>query len=151
VATVADTPLSHASVEAAQRRQWDEFYRVLHERPVLQTYRELFAPDVEVRDPAGHWSGVNAWSAEEREAITFRVRARIMDVLAGSNITMLKVDFCNPAESPGHCPHRRPSYIALVTGARTSQGSTTPAEHSRSGETGPARPVGPKLRSGMGC
>ena len=70
MATVAGTPMSHASAAAAQRRQWNQFYRVLHERPIPRTYEELFAPEVDVRGPAGHWYGINAWSAEEREAIT---------------------------------------------------------------------------------
>jgi hypothetical protein len=49
-----------AGAAAAQSQQWNQFYRVLHERPVPRTYEELFAPEVDVRDPAGHWHGINA-------------------------------------------------------------------------------------------
>jgi RNA polymerase sigma-70 factor, ECF subfamily len=132
MATVAGTPMSHVSAAAAQRRQWVQFYRVLHERPIPRTYEELFAPEVEVRDPAGHWHGINAWSAEEREAITLGVRAKVMDVLASSDITILEIDFCNPAEWPGHCPPQA-TFIHRVSDGRTRQLQIHyPAEHSPS-------------------
>jgi len=137
MATVAGTPMSHASVEAAQRQQWEEFYRVLHERPVPRTYSELFAPDVDVRDPAGHWRGVRAWSAEEREAITVGVRATIVDVLASSEITIVEIDFCNPAEWPGHCPPRATFIHRLSDGRSRQLRIYYPAEHSRSDKTAP--------------
>ena len=139
MATVADTPMSHASVETAQRRQWDEFYRVLHERPVPRTYSELFAPDVDVRDPAGHWCGIRAWSAEERKAIALGVRARIVDVLASSDITIVEIDFCNPAEWPGHCPPQATFIHRLRDGRSRQLRIHYPAEHPRPGETGPGR------------
>jgi RNA polymerase sigma factor (sigma-70 family) len=120
MATAADTPMSHAGVEAARRRQWEEFYRVLHDRPVPRTYRELFIPDVDVRDPAGHWRGVSAWSAEEQEAITLGVRARITGVLASSSITIVEIDFCNPAEWPGHCPPQA-TFIHRLSDGRSRQ------------------------------
>jgi len=138
LSTVAGTPLSHASVEAVQRRQWEEFYRILHERPMPRTYQELFAPDVDVRDPAGHWRGINAWSAEEREAITLGVRAKIMDVLASSDITVIEIDFCNPAEWPGHCPPQA-TFIHRLSDGRSHQLSIHyPSEHPPSGDAGPA-------------
>ena len=120
MATVAGTPMSHASAAAAQRQQWNQFYRVLHERPIPQTYEQLFAPEVDVRDPAGHWHGINTWSAEEREAITLGVRATIMDVLASSDITILEIDFCNPVEWPGHCPPQA-TFIHRLSDGRTRQ------------------------------
>jgi len=64
--------MSHADLQAAQRTQWEEFYRLVHHHPLPQTYQELFTPDVDVRDLAGHWCGIKAWSAEERDAITPR-------------------------------------------------------------------------------
>ena len=51
MATASGTPMSHADLEAAQRTQWEEFYRLVHQQPVPRTYQELFAPDVDVRDP----------------------------------------------------------------------------------------------------
>jgi hypothetical protein len=30
--------------------------------------------------------------------------ARIVDILAASNITVLEIDFSNPADYPDHCP-----------------------------------------------
>src|SRR5262249_11638044 len=135
MATVAGTPMSHASIVAAQRQQWDQFYRVLHEQPTPRTYEGLFAPEVDVRDPAGHWHGITAWSAEEREAITLGVRARIMDVLASSDITILEIDFCNPAEWPDHCPPQA-TFIHRLSDGRSRQLTIHyPAEHSRSDET----------------
>ncbi|HWC40423.1 MAG TPA: sigma-70 family RNA polymerase sigma factor [Actinomycetota bacterium] len=104
MATVAGTPLSHATLEAARRTQWEEFYRLVHQQPVPRTYQELFAPDVDVRDPSGHWSGIDAWSAEERDAITVGVHACIVGVLASSELTVLEIDFTIPATWPDHCP-----------------------------------------------
>jgi hypothetical protein len=57
-----------------------------------------------VRDTAGHWRGIEAWSAEEREAINVGVRATIVDVLASNDITVLEIDFTNPPEWLDHCP-----------------------------------------------
>jgi len=132
MATAAGTPMSHASAAAAQRQQWNQFYRVLHERPIPRTYEQLFAPDVDVRDPAGHWHGINAWSAEEREAITVGVRATIVDVLASSDITILEIDFSNPAEWPDHCPPQA-TFVHRLGDGRTRQLQIHyPAEHPRS-------------------
>ena len=117
----------------------EQAYRVLYERPVPRTYSELFAPDVVVRDPAGHWRGVRAWSAEERKAIALGVRARIVDVLASSDITILEIDFSNPAEWRGHCPPQA-TFIHRLSGGRSRQLRIHyPAERPRSGETGPGR------------
>jgi RNA polymerase sigma-70 factor (ECF subfamily) len=129
MATIAGTPLSHASIEAVRRQQWAEFYRIVHDRPVPRTYSELFTPDVDVRDPAGHWHGVSAWSAEEREAIALGVRARILDVLASGDITIVEIDFCNPAEWPGHCPPQA-TFIHRLSDGRSGQLRIHyPAEH----------------------
>jgi len=138
MATAAGTPLSHTGIVAAQRRQWEEFYRIIHDRPVPRTYQALFAPDVDVRDPAGHWRGVTAWSAEERAAITLGVRAKIMDVFASGGITIVEIDFSNPAEWPDHCPPQA-TFIHRLNGGRSCQLRIHyPVEHPRSGGTGPA-------------
>jgi RNA polymerase sigma-70 factor (ECF subfamily) len=102
--TIAGTALSHAAVETRRRTQWEAFYRALHEQPSPRTYRDLFAPDIDVRDRSGHWIGVETWSAHEREAIALGVRARIVDLLASSDVTVLEIDFANPASAPNHCP-----------------------------------------------
>lgn len=102
--TVAGTSMSHAGLETSRHQAWEEFYRLLHERPEPRTYRDLFTADVDVRDTAGHWHGIEQWSAEEREAIARGVRAVVVGVLAASDITVLEVDFRNPAEAPSHCP-----------------------------------------------
>jgi RNA polymerase sigma-70 factor (ECF subfamily) len=104
--TAADTAWSHAARNDAQRHTWEQFYRTLQERPEPRTYADLFAPDVEVRDASGHWHGIPDWSAEERAAITVGVRATVVDVLAGPDLTVLEVDFANPAEWPDHCPQQ---------------------------------------------
>ena len=48
--TIASTPLSHADLVAGQRQTWEDFYRMLHNRPEPRTYQDLFAADVDVRD-----------------------------------------------------------------------------------------------------
>jgi RNA polymerase sigma-70 factor (ECF subfamily) len=120
MATVAGTPLSHAGLEAAQRGQWQQFYRFVHQQPVPRTYAELFAPDVDVRDPAGHWHGIDAWSAEERDAISVGVRATVVGVLASSDLTVLEIDFSNPASSPGHCPPQA-TFVHSLSEGRSRQ------------------------------
>ena len=120
MATAAGTPMSHAGIEAAQRRQWEEFYRLVHQQPVPRTYTELFAPDVDVRDPAGRWYGVEAWSAEERGAITLGVRATITGVLASSDITVLEIDFANPPAWPDHCPPQA-TFVHRLSQGRSRQ------------------------------
>ena len=99
-----DEAPSRSAVEADRREQWEGFYCAVHERPAAGTYRDLFADDVDVRDRSGHWSGVETWSAHEREAIAAGVRATVVDVLAGNDVTVVEIDFTNPAEWPDHCP-----------------------------------------------
>jgi RNA polymerase sigma factor (sigma-70 family) len=103
-ATLAGTPMSRARLEAGRHAQWADFYRTLHERPVSGTYRDLFTSNVDVRDTVGHWVGVNTWSAHEHEAIGLGVRATLLGVLAGDDITVLEIDFTNPEQWPDHCP-----------------------------------------------
>jgi RNA polymerase sigma-70 factor (ECF subfamily) len=119
-ATAAGTPLSQAPAEAAARQQWAEFYREVHERPVPRTYRELFAPDVDVRDPAGQWHGISAWAAEERSAISVGVRAAILGVLASREFTVVEIGFRNPAEWPDHCPPHA-TFVHRLAGGRSRQ------------------------------
>jgi RNA polymerase sigma-70 factor (ECF subfamily) len=57
-----------------------------------------------VRDTFGHWHGIEAWAAEERNAISVGVRATVVDILAARNVTVLEIDFRNPPECPDHCP-----------------------------------------------
>ena len=120
IATASGTPRSHADLQAAQRRQWEEFYRLVHQQPVPRTYQELFAPDVDVRDPTGHWCGIEAWSAEEREAITIGVRASVVAVLASSEFTVVEIDFSNPATSPDHCPPQA-TFVHQLSHGRSRQ------------------------------
>ena len=103
-ATTAGTPLSQEAVEAAQRQRWENFYRDLHERPSPRPTRTCSLPMSTSADPAGHWCGIRDWSAEERDAISVGVGARIVGVLASHDITVLEIDFSNPAEWPDHCP-----------------------------------------------
>lgn len=104
MAAAAETSASHAALESAQREQWESFYHVLHERPVPQTYRDMYTMDVDVRDTNGHWCGIDEWSAHEAVAITRGVRARIVGLLASPGITVLEIDFANPDQWPDHCP-----------------------------------------------
>ncbi|MER7579603.1 sigma-70 family RNA polymerase sigma factor [Kitasatospora sp. NPDC097691] len=119
-ASAEGAPTDHARMEAVRHRQWHEFYTALHERPVPRTYRDLFAADVEVRDAVGRWSGIERWSAHEREAIARGVRARIVGVLAARDLTVVEVDFTNPASAPGHCPAQATFVHTLVDGRSTT-------------------------------
>jgi hypothetical protein len=130
MATASGTPMSHADLEAAQRTRWEEFYRLVHQQPVPRTYQELFAPDVDVRDPAGHWYGIEAWSAEEHDAITLGVHASVVGVLASSELTVLEIDFSNPATWPDHCPPQATFVHRLSKGRSRQLRIHYPGEHS---------------------
>jgi RNA polymerase sigma-70 factor (ECF subfamily) len=104
MSTVAATPMSQAALESAQRTQWADFYRTVHDSPTPKTYREMFTSDVDVSDPASRWRGIAEWSAEERAAISIGVRAKVVALLASRDLTVLEIDFDNPAEWPDHCP-----------------------------------------------
>jgi RNA polymerase sigma-70 factor (ECF subfamily) len=100
---------------------------------VPRTYQELFAPDVDVRDPAGHWHGIEAWSAEEREAIVLGVRASVVDGLATSALTVVEIDFSNPATSPDHCPPHATFVHRLSKGRSRQLRIHYPRKHASSG------------------
>jgi len=116
--TVSRTTTTHARLEAAQLDQWQEFYRTLYERPLPRTYQDLFAPDVDVRDTTGHWVGIPEWSSHERKAITLGVRATIVTLLASRDISVLEIDFSNPAAQPNHCP-RHATFVHRLEGGRS--------------------------------
>jgi len=104
--TAEGSALSQASLEGHRRAEWEHFYSQLHHSPEPRTYRDRYAPDVDVRDTVGRWSGINAWSAHEREAIVLGVRAQIISAWASNDLTILEIDFTNPDSAPGHCPPR---------------------------------------------
>ena len=117
--TVANST-SHADLESAQRRRWDDFYRVLHDSPVPRTYTDLFARDVDVSDAAGCWHGIDQWSTEERAAISIGVRAKVVGLLASRDMTVLEIDFDNPPEWPGHCPPQA-TFVHRLHGGRSQR------------------------------
>lgn len=102
----ADSALSHAELQRARRIEWEGFYAELHEAPIARTYRDTYAPQVEVSDGVGRWRGVLDWSTHEREAIEIGVRATIVGVVASRDMTVLDIDFTNPAWADDHCPPR---------------------------------------------
>lgn len=102
----ADSALSHADLQRQRRSEWEDFYAELHQAPVAETYRATYAPQVEVSDGVGRWRGVMEWSTHEREAIEIGVRATIVGVVASRDITVLDIDFTNPAWADDHCPPR---------------------------------------------
>jgi hypothetical protein len=61
-----------------------------------------------------------------------------MDVLASGDITIVEIDFSNPAEWPGHCPPQATFIHRLSDGRSRQLRIHYPAEHPRPGETGPA-------------
>lgn len=120
IATAAGAAPSHATVETSQRLVWADFYRTVREKPTPRTYRDLFIDDVDVRDCVGHWHGIEAWSAEERDAISAGVRAAVVDVLASTGITVVEVDFANPDDWPDHCPPHA-TFVHRVTDGRSDR------------------------------
>jgi hypothetical protein len=108
--------LSQAERDRQQAAEWTHFYTELHDAPEPHTYRHAYAPDVEVTDGIGTWRGLAAWSAHEREAITLGVRATIVGVVAGAGVTVLEIDFRNPASAADHCPPRSTFVHRLVDG-----------------------------------
>lgn len=112
--TVEGSVLSHADLERARRSQWEDFYATLHQAPVPHTYADVFAADVDVTDRVGRWHGVEDWSAHEREAIELGVRATIVGLTASTDMTILEIDFVNPALAADHCPPRSTFVHRLV-------------------------------------
>jgi RNA polymerase sigma-70 factor (ECF subfamily) len=108
--------LSQVSLEARRRAEWEHFYAELHESPVPRTYRDTYTDDVDVTDAVGQWSGIEAWAAHEREAIVLGVRAQIISLCASSDLTILEIDFTNPAWAPEHCPPRSTFVHQLAEG-----------------------------------
>jgi RNA polymerase sigma-70 factor (ECF subfamily) len=91
-------------LEASRAEEWETFYRRLQETPEPATYRGLYHSDVSVHDQGGSWTGIEAWSAEEREAIDVGVRASIVGLVASRTVNVVELDFHNPPWATGHCP-----------------------------------------------
>jgi hypothetical protein len=114
----AGSALSEVDLQRAQRSQWEDFYTALHGAPVAHTYRDAYAPDVEVTDRVGCWLGIEEWSAHEREAIEIGVRATIVGLVASRNLTVVDIDFTNPTWADDHCPPRS-TFVHRLTGGRS--------------------------------
>lgn len=69
-------------------------------------------------DGVGRWRGLEEWSAHEREAIEIGVRANVVGLVASRDITVLDIDFANPAWADDHCPPRS-TFIHHLTGGRS--------------------------------
>jgi RNA polymerase sigma-70 factor (ECF subfamily) len=110
------SPLSQAALEQTRRETWEAFYVDLHDSPVPHTYRTTYSTDVAVTDHLGSWRGIEAWSAHEREAIELGVRARIVGLVASRDLTILEIDFSNPAWAAEHCPPRSTFVHRLADG-----------------------------------
>ncbi len=116
--TATAATLAHIDLERRRRSEWEGFYATLHEAPVPRTYRDTYAPDVEVTDRVGRWRSLEEWSAHEREAIEIGVRANIVGLVASRDITVLDIDFSNPAWAHDHCPPRS-TFVHHLTGGRS--------------------------------
>jgi len=116
--TTADSAAAHADLERRRRSEWEGFYVELHNAPVPDTYRYSYAPDVEVTDRVGLWRGLEEWSAHEREAIDLGVRANIVGLVASRDLTVLDIDFTNPAWADDHCPPRS-TFVHRLTAGRS--------------------------------
>ena len=113
-----DPLLSRNEVERNRRAEWEGFYAEVHEKPMPRTYRATYATDVEVTDRNGRWQGVREWSDHERAAIVLGVRARIVDLIASRDITVIEIDFTNPAWASDHCPPRS-TFVHRLAGGRS--------------------------------
>lgn len=111
---------SQARLEATRRAEWEHFYAELHEAPAPRTYRDTYAADVAVSDTIGRWSGIDAWSAHERHAIVLGVRAKIAGLWASTDLTILEIDFINPAWAADHCPPHS-TFVHHLTDGRSKR------------------------------
>lgn len=116
--TATDAGLSHVDLERRRRYEWEGFYAELHDAPVAHTYRDAYASDVGVTDRVGHWQGVEEWAAHERGAIEIGVRANIVGLVASRDLTVLEIDFTNPAWADDHCPPRS-TFVHHLAGGRS--------------------------------
>jgi RNA polymerase sigma-70 factor (ECF subfamily) len=116
--TVGSSTFAQADLERQRRQEWEDFYATLHEAPVPRTYRATYEPGIEVTDGVGRWRGIEEWSAHEREAIALGVRARIIGLIAGRDVTILEIDFTNPAWAADHCPPRS-TFVHRLDGGRS--------------------------------
>jgi RNA polymerase sigma-70 factor (ECF subfamily) len=114
--TLEASDLSHAEMERTRREEWEQFYAELHQAPVPRTYRDAYAPDVDVTDGIGRWRGLGLWCAHERDAIRLGVRATNVGLVASPDITILEVDFTNPIGAADHCPPRSTFVHRLASG-----------------------------------
>lgn len=112
---VASLP-ARGDIEQNRRTEWEAFYAELHEKPEPRTYQSAYTPDVEVTDRNGRWHGVQEWSDHERKAIVLGVRARIAGLVASRDITVIEIDFTNPASAAAHCPPRSTFVHRLADG-----------------------------------
>ena len=115
-----DSLVSREVLEQSRRADWESCYADLHERPVPRTYRATYAADVVVSDLNNTWRGIRERSDHERDAIVLGVRARIVDVVAGSDVTVLEIDFTNPDWAADHCPPRS-TFVHHLTDGRSGR------------------------------
>jgi len=113
---LTSSPLVHMDLERDRRRVWEAFYAELHDAPVPHTYQDMHTSDIEVTDHVGRWHGLEDWSAHERDAIELGVRAQIVGLVAGHDVTILEIDFTNPEWASDHCPPRSTFVHRLVDG-----------------------------------
>ena len=127
MATASGTPMSHADLQAAQRTQWEEFYRLVHHQPVPQTYQELFTPDVDVRDPAGHWRGIEP--GQRKSATRSPSGCAPPSSTCWPAASSPSWRSTSPTRRPGLtiARPRRPSCTGSARAVRVSYGSTTRA------------------------
>ena len=116
----ADAGHDQRRLEAQRLAAWQDFYDVVWQAPEPHTYRSMFQPDVQVRDDAGTWTGIEDWVAEERPAIELGVRAEVVGLTAVADLTLVEIDFTNPVEAPHHCPPRS-TFVHRLRRGRTQE------------------------------
>lgn len=69
-------------------------------------------------DRSGRWDGVREWSDHEREAIALGVRAEVVGLVASRDVTVIEIDFTNPASAAAHCPPRS-TFVHRLAGGQS--------------------------------
>ncbi|WP_062429753.1 RNA polymerase sigma factor [Herbidospora daliensis] len=111
--TTAD--LAHddaAALTLARRREAEEMLAAAQRGAFADVVRDHWRPDAEFVGPGGERADDDrAFAIRGMEAdLTAGVRQRLVDVVAGRDLTIWRADLISPPDAPGHCP---PSLVWL--------------------------------------
>ncbi|GAA4575873.1 RNA polymerase sigma factor [Planotetraspora kaengkrachanensis] len=95
-----------ASFAAARRQEAEEMMAQAQKGEFAGVVEEHWWPDAEFVAPGGHLLGRDRYvavRAMERD-LSFGVRQRLTDVVAGRDLTIWEADLISPPDDPAHCP-----------------------------------------------